>query len=134
MRKLAAILLTLAAMPLAAEQRMNRGDGFERLVVIVPLVGRGTYEDPVRPLYVPARQQAAPDGVISFNYQLTDDGKRAVVELVALNRRAFAQILAERRPDVKVFEPGKVTKAFAEAEIRKEKRDFSSDRLSGRAR
>jgi hypothetical protein len=123
-----------AAMPLSAEKRMNRGDGFERLVVIVPLVGRGTYEDPVRPMYVPARHQASADGLISFTYELTDDGKRAVVELVALNRRAFAQIFAERRADVKVFDPRTIGKAAAEAEIRKEKRDFDADKLSGRKR
>lgn len=103
---------------------MNRGDGFERIIVIVPMTGRGTYEDPRRPLYVPAQLAPNKDGILSFEYELTDDGARAIVTLKAVDRKAFAQILSERRADVKIFEPGKIRKEDAEVEIRKEKKDF----------
>ncbi len=98
------------------------------------MVGRGTPDDPRRPLYAPVpNPRAAPSrqGIIAFSYQLSDDGKFALVELVAANRAAFAAILADRRPDVKVFEKGKARREDIEREFRKYKRDFQLDRFRG---
>lgn len=132
--RLITMMLILAAMPLAAEKRMDSGDRYERLLLSVPMIGTGSYADPRRPLYVPARLQPSRNGIIGFHFDPTDDGKRAILELVATDRAAFQSILAEKRPDVKIFEPGKIRKAEAEPEIRKEKKDFDIDKLGRRGR
>ncbi len=98
------------------------------------MVGRGTPDDPRRPLFAPLpRPGAAPsrDGIIAFSFQTSEDGKLALVELVAPNRAAFAAILADRRLDVKVFEKGKARRDDIEREFRKHKRDFQLDRFPG---
>ncbi len=132
--RLITVSLILAAMPLTAEKRMDSGDRYERLLLSVPMIGTGSYTDPRRPLYVPARLQPSRSGIIGFHFDPTDDGKRAIFELVATDRAAFQSILAEKRPDVKIFEPGKIRKAEAELEIRKEKKDFDIDKLGRRGR
>jgi hypothetical protein len=38
---------------LLAQQPLNRGLTYERLIAVVPMIGAGTYEDPRRPAYVP---------------------------------------------------------------------------------
>jgi hypothetical protein len=115
--------------PMYAEKPMRAGDRYERLVAIVPMVGRGTLDDPKRPLFMPVRQTPGPDSFLSVTYDLSDDGNYAVVEFVAATRRAFAPILAAGRPDVKVFEPGKARKQDAEVEIRKFIKNFDADKI-----
>ncbi len=69
------------------------------------------------------------DGIIAFSYQISDDGRSALVGFVARDRSGFKQILEDRRADVKIFEKGKAKRADIENELRKHKRDFSLDRL-----
>ncbi len=57
--------------------------------------------------------------------QLADDGKMAIVHYVAVDRGAFAAILADTRPEIRVFEIGKDKPAAIEAEMRKYKKDFT---------
>lgn len=83
---------------------------------------------------MPARFAPSRNGIIAFYYDITDDGKRAIVELVAVDRAAFAAILAEKRPDVKVFEPDKAKKADVDLEIKKEKKDFDIEKVGRRGR
>lgn len=132
--RLITLILILAAMPLAAEKPMDKRDRYERLVLVVPLVGAGTRDDPRRPLFVPARPDASRDGLISFHYEISDDGMSAVLELVAASKSAFAPMLNQSRADVKVFEPGKVTKDEAEREIKKIKKDFDIEKLGRRGK
>src|SRR2546429_5248 len=83
-----------------------------RIFAIVPLIGAGTKEDPIRPAYAPGPRPRGtkfsnPDltGIIGFNFVMSDDKKHALVEFVAHDRSAFKQIMADK--DVKVFEKGK---------------------------
>src|SRR5262249_2406796 len=103
---------------------------------IVPLVGTGKRGDPIRPAFVPAPPApgAAPDqkGILGFTMQMCDDHKHALVEFVARDRSAFRQIMADTRPDVKVFEKGKARRGDIEAEVRKWKKDFDLDRMQVR--
>jgi hypothetical protein len=94
---------------------------------VVPLVGSGTRLDPIRPDYVPVHQPGAAynTGIIAWTQVLTDDGKHAVVEMVARNNSAFQAILADARPDVVVFQHGKQTQAQVEAGIQQYKRGFT---------
>ncbi len=44
----------LPAARLEAQQRVDARNLYERVICIVPMAGRGTYEDPKRPLFAPA--------------------------------------------------------------------------------
>lgn len=134
MRAIATLAVVLAAMPLGAEKRMDSVDRYERILLSVPLIGTGSYVDPRRPMYIPARFEPSKDGIIEFHFDITDDGKRAIVELVATDRRAFDAILSDKRGDVKIFEPGKQKKEDVEIEVKKEKKDFDMDKLGRRGR
>jgi hypothetical protein len=109
--------------------------GLHRLICLVPLIGTGTVGDPIRPEYVPA-PGAPPSraGVIAWSFQRTDDGKMAIVHFVAADRKALQIIHADKRPEVRVFEVGKATRAEIETEMRKYKADFNLDTLQVVAR
>ena len=146
---LIAIPLVLVEL-LGAQQPVPASVRYERLVCIVPMVGSGTWEDPRRPMFVPSPQQkrrraaalaAAPRSerlqdlrteIVSYHYELSDDGKYALVEFRARSPRAFEQIMARKGPGIKVFRPGKDRREDVEAEFRKYKRGFNWKRFSGR--
>ena len=72
---------------------------------------------------------AAPSraGIIAYGWQPSDDGTFALVEFVAVERAAFAPILADK--SLKVFEKGKARREEVEAEFRKHKKDFRFETL-----
>ena len=120
----------------------------ERIVVVVPMVGKGTLEDPIRPKYTPVAMSAAlfeklkKEGKLepqrekndvekiadekkrigAYTYVMADDGKRAIVEFVARDREAFADIL--RDPTVKAVEKRKLAETAELDELRKVKKNF----------
>lgn len=100
---------------------------------MAPLIGTGQIGDPVRPDYVPAPLAPGvkpnPNGIIGYTVQICDDHKHALVEFVALDRSAFKPLMADTRPDVKVFEKGKAKRADIEAEFKKWKTDFDLDHV-----
>src|SRR5437762_13320772 len=113
--------------------RVEPGNMYVRFVAVVPLVGTGRPGDPKRPDFLPApTAKVDPNGILGFTMQLSDDRKHALVEFVARNRAAFAPLLADRRPDVKVFERGKAGRAVIEAELRKWKTGFNLDAMTVR--
>ncbi len=131
---LAGLALLLLFSTLYSQQPVNPRNTHERLLCIVPMVGRGTPDDPRRPMFAPApaARGKAPsrEGIIAYTYQVSDDGRYALAEFVALDRTAFKPILdqQDRSVDVKAFVKGKDKKADVEAEFRKLKRDFDADR------
>ncbi len=80
------------------------------------------------------RALATRSGIISWSFQPTDDGKMAIIQVVAVNRQAFQAILAATDTDIRVFEIGKDKPEKIEAEMRKHKRDFSLNSLRTVAR
>ena len=84
-----------------------------------------------RPMYAPlahvANAKADRSGIIAFGYVESDDGRSALVELVALDQAAFAPLLADKNPDIKVFAKGKDKHADALAEFGKLKHSFDAD-------
>ena len=91
-----------------AQRRMDARHTYERLICIVPMVGKGTDDDPRRPKYVPVAAAAtagekssdAPAvraGIIAFHAIASDDGQYAWVEFVAVERAAFAGILSKKK-------------------------------------
>ena len=95
-------VLTMTTMTTARAQGpgiLATTTSFERVYAIVPLIGRGTNDDPVRPMFVPAGgfralnqpsilERAQPGfakprtGIVSYTSIPTDDGKSAIVEFV----------------------------------------------------
>jgi hypothetical protein len=53
--------------------------------------------------------------------------------VVAANRHAFDAILADKRPEVRVFEIGKASRAAIEAEMQKHRKGFDLSRFEVRA-
>ena len=133
---------------LLAQQKVDPRNRYERLILIVPMIGSGTYEDPRRPAYVPteAEQAQTPpgEGFLGFSSITSDDGQWAVVELVAADRKVFATILTDAkgnlaegvspipttlRSDFKVFQKGTVLRTVIERAFRKFKPNFDLDML-----
>ncbi len=121
-------------MPIRAQQRVNARNSYERVIAVVPLTGKGTMQDPRRPLYAPTPSQVAADkqrsGIIGFTFQLTDDGKYAIAEFVAKNRSALLPII-NSKDAVKLFEKGKNKQKTkdVEDELKKFKKDFDSKKF-----
>src|SRR5687768_6062464 len=104
------VLLVLGAQALFGQQPVDSKHLNERVLVIVPLVGAGTYQDPKRPLFAPdPGEKGESDGVQSFEWQPTDDGQFAIAEFVARDPKVIAEIAADRRV-VKAFVKGKAKK------------------------
>ncbi len=136
------LLLALVVPALAQQFRVDPGQIYERLTAIVPLQGIGTMADPIRPLFAPSKRIAtlaatkaaprSPSDILAFSWQLSDDGKSAIVEFVAADRKAFAEILNSKDPKVKLFERGKKSKEETESELKKEKKDFDPTKFGAR--
>ena len=126
-------LLFCAAGRLAAQPPVDRGNLYQRVHAVVPIIGKGTYDDPRRPMYAPAPGSPIDKGgILSYTFQESEDGRFALVEFVALDRAAFRGILAETRPDVKVFEKGKARREDIDREFRRLKANIDLSRFGGR--
>jgi hypothetical protein len=127
--------------PLAqAQHRVDMRHTNERLICVVPMIGKGTYDDPRRPKYAPVMNFAAGDekaakaraertGILAYQAIVSDDGQYALVEFVAADRAAFAEILADETLKDKVFEKGKSRREDMERAFIKLKRGFNLDEL-----
>ncbi len=107
---------------------------YHRVYCVLPLVGSGTSADPVRPDHVPAPPDpSAPhtgasserSGIIAFYHEVSDDGKWALAEIVALDRASLQPILSDTRPGVWAGEKGVVPRAEVEAVFRKLKKNIN---------
>jgi hypothetical protein len=129
LRLLPVLLVLLSLSPAFSQHKVDPAYTHERLICVVPMIGSGTHEDPRRPMFAPIPGKASPDGIQAFAYQLSDDGQHALVEFVARDRSAFAEILAPHSPALAVFEKGKRKGRDIEQELKRFKKDFSLDRL-----
>src|SRR5215472_16729250 len=121
LRRLVIGVLALASV-VCAQRRVDPRNTYNRVIAVVPIVGKGTPADPKRPQYAPWPASQDPNGIIAFFYQPTDDGKRAVVEFIARNRAALQAILNDRT--VQVFEKGRAKKADVEGALKLVRKDF----------
>lgn len=142
-RAVAVLVCLYALVGIAQGQpRVDPRNSYERILVVLPLVGTGTVEDPVRPMFIPPPAPAAAStpavdgsssgslsidptsrtGILGYTYVLSDDGKFALTEIVMRDRAGFQPILAA--PAIKAFIKGVHTRADAEAEFKKFKKDF----------
>jgi hypothetical protein len=133
LRFAAFVALCAALSPVFPQHKVAMRNMYERLLLVVPMVGAGTPEDPRRPMFapVPPGPGAPPSstGIVAFAFQESDDGQYAVVEMVARDRAAFREILTSNRADVKVFQKGKDNKDDIVREFRKHRKDFDFTRF-----
>jgi hypothetical protein len=113
--------------PIQAQPRVDARSMYERVMAVVPLVGKGTFDDPKRPMYAPTPAEihtaaATRTGILGFTHVMSDDGQFALVEFVARDRAAFQQILAD--PSIRAFLKGRDRREDVEAEFLKHKKDF----------
>lgn len=124
---ISSVLLALLCASLSAQNSVDPRHLHERIIAVVPIVGEGTYQDPKRPLFAPGSKEASDaEGIQSFSWQPSDDGKYAIVEFVARDRKAFEGILKDNRT-VQAFEKGKAQKVDVERELKRFRKDFSLD-------
>ena len=121
-------LNVLSILPLFPQHRVDPRNTYERVIMIVPMIGSGTPADPRRPLYAPApSEKLSKNGIIAYSYVLSDDEKSALVEFVAMDRAAFDAILKDQRTDIKRWEKAKTNKDDVAKEFKKLRKDFNID-------
>jgi hypothetical protein len=109
---------------LSAQQAVDPSARYYRLICLVHLTGSGKHNDPIRPEFVPTAADPTRAGILAWSMLPTDNKNMAIIQLVAANRHAFDAILADKRPEIRVFEIGKHRKDDIEKELRKFKKDF----------
>jgi hypothetical protein len=125
---LSILLLAASISPLFAQHKVDMRNLHERLYLVVPMIGDGTPANPRRPMYAPLPGEQS--GIIAFTFRESDNGRFALVQLVARDRAAFKHIFDDHHPLVKIFEKGKDKKADIEAEFHKYKANFDLDQLT----
>jgi hypothetical protein len=118
--------LLVLATAASAQHRVDPRNTYHRVIAVVPLVGTGTANDPIRPKYAPSEpitSTPSPTDIIGFTQVPTDDGKSAIVEFVARSRTAFQAILADTT--ITTFEKGTENASAIEATLQKLKKGFS---------
>jgi hypothetical protein len=119
------MLFTLVILPLFGQQRVDDRNFGERLTLVVPLQGDGSYRNPFRPLFAPTPEEIREGKFFGYTAVLSDDKKFALMEIVAPDRKAFDAILKDARPEVKKFDAARgARKEDIETEFRKYKKDF----------
>ena len=104
-----------------------------KLIGIVPLTGKGTWEDPRRP-DLPKEMSG------NFHWLPSDDGRWAIVEIgEGTGSEAMVQEVRRLAKEgsangIRLFRPGIHAKELVEAEIRRLRSSFSMDDLSAAAR
>jgi hypothetical protein len=105
----------------------------DRMIIVVPMIGSGKFDDPKRPLLMPANGNNDGKSSISFSYVLTDDKQNAIVLLTADDAKDFKSVAADARV-TKAFSSNKDKAASIEQELKKLKKDFDLESFVGRIR
>lgn len=137
-RAVALFLLSLPA--LFAQNRVSPEMMYHRVWAVVPLIGKGTSDDPRRPMFTPSPSERAASlkngsrsGVIAYSMQLSDDRRFALVEFVGPTPADLKFIVNSTASGVRAFERGAATKAQIETEFQKYKVGFTLGSLAARA-
>lgn len=132
-----AALFLLLINTLFAQNRVSPEIMYHRVWAVVPLIGKGTTDDPRRPLFAPSRAELAArskndrSGVLGYSMQVSDDGNFALVEFVGATPADLKFIVTSSVAGVKAFERGIATKAQIEAEFQKYKQGFALSSFAG---
>ncbi len=130
-------LLTCASAALA-QPRVDPRNMYERVIAVVPLVGKGTVEDPRRPLHAPAPGEISATsrtGIVGFTWVPSDDGKFAIVQFVARDKASLRGILDDAKvpaSNVKAFTPSADQKQDIETALKQYKKDIDISKFDVR--
>jgi len=129
-----------------AQPPVSPRNSYERILVILPIIGSGTAADPMRPSLIPAPGSATPNIlnitpitpanptavasgpsypqnlILGYTWAPSDDGKFALTEIVMRDRSAFPAIMA--LPGVTAFVKGVNKLADIQAAFQQYKKDF----------
>ncbi|QOY90037.1 hypothetical protein [Paludibaculum fermentans] len=106
------------------------------MIAVVPLVGKGTPDDPRRPKFVASPADKVQREVLDYQFVVSDDGKWAIAVFstsrpTAAALRLLDEIESSREDGAVSFDTGKSNKTDLETEIRKKKADFDLDEFLG---
>jgi hypothetical protein len=122
------VLLVVSSASIFGQHAVDPAQRYHRLICLVHFLGSGQDGDPIRPEYIPGPTDApSRAGIIAWSVLPTDDGTMAIVNLVAVDRHAFAAVLADKRPEIRVFEIGKDTQRAIETAMQMYRKDFTLD-------
>lgn len=127
--KLLVVLAGLWCSALFAQHAASPSQRYFRFICLVHLTGTGKDGDIIRPDHVADSAVPSRRGILAWSSQMSDDGTMAIVQFVASSRSAFAPLLSDARPEIRVFEIGTVPPAVIERELRKVKKDFTLESL-----
>ena len=116
--------VTLFATLAYSQQRVDPRFTYYRAFCILPLIGGVELNEPVRPKHIPlpGASRAERNGILGFYQEVSDDGKWALVEIVARDRASLAPILNDPTPGVWVAEKGRVPQSEILAAFQKFKK------------
>ncbi len=97
-----------------------------KVIAVVPLVGKGTPDDPRRPKFVANPADKVKHEVLDYQFVVSDDGKWAITVFSTSTPTAAAlklldEIESSREDGALSFDTGKQAKSDLELEIRKKK-------------
>ncbi len=107
-----------------------------KVIAVVPLIGKGTPDDPRRPKFVTGPNEKSQGEVLDYQFIMSDDGKWAIT-VFSTSRPSVAalklldEIESSQEDGGAAFDTGKAKKADVESEIKKKKADFDLDDFLG---
>ena len=104
---------------------VDPGNIYHRVYARVPLIGKGTPDDPKRPMFAPTTPSKDHSGILGYAMQVSDDGHWALCEFFGATPADLKIITTSANPDVVFFERGHATMDQVVAEFSKCKKNFS---------
>lgn len=100
-------------------QNAHIGGARGKALLTVPMVGTGKWDDPKRPALV--REAGVP-----FQFQLSDDGQTAIVQVSPRNLGEMTRLddLVKKEPRARIYRPEKDSQADVVAAMKALKKDF----------
>lgn len=120
---LPALILLGFAIPVLAQNLPYRGAAMERMIVVLPMGGAGTPENPRRPMGLSLLQHD-PAAPVAYHYILSDDGHFAIVELTAANAKHFDPALKVLSGMLHRFSSRKDSRVSVERVLKLLRKDF----------
>jgi len=116
-----------AAAPLRIDsvRRVDPENMYHRVYARVRVIGKGTPDDPRRPMFAPTQPSKDHKGILGYQMQISDDGKWALCEFVGATPQDLEVITKANDPNVVVFEQGKSSAADVIADFGNFKKNFT---------
>lgn len=113
-------------------QELDKAKRLTSIIVVSPMVGRGTYDDPLQPAVIRASEKKDEDGRgVSFRYLLGDDGRTAIVEISGLSGAKRADLKTKTDLATEVIERETTKKEEVETVLKRVKKNFRWEDLAG---